>query len=57
MEFDELYGLLIDQEFFKEETLAVLTSINGARVDVLNDAIYAKFGLRDYEQLKEEYGL
>ena len=35
----------------QEETLQVVTSINGYNMETLNDVLYAKFGLRSFDQL------
>ena len=49
----ELFNTLIDEELFTEEELQLLTNINGYSIETLNDAIYARYGYRDYEQMKE----
>lgn len=49
----ELYDLLLDQELFTNEELRLLTNINGLSIETLNDAIYSRYGYRDYEQMKE----
>ena len=51
---DEIYNNLIDNDLFTEKELELLTDINGYNIDTLNDAIYARYGYRDYEQLIEE---
>ena len=50
---DEIYNNLIDDGFFTEEELELLTNINGYNIDTLNDAIYSRYGYRDYEQLTD----
>ena len=50
---DELFNTLIDEALFTEEELQLLTNINGYNMETLNDAIYARYGYRDYEQMKE----
>lgn len=50
---NELYDLLVDDGYFTEEELRLLTNINGYSIDTLNSAIYARYGYRDYEQMKE----
>lgn len=52
-ELDELFDTLIDEELFTEAELQLLTDINGYNMETLNDAIYARYGYRDYEQMKE----
>ena len=49
----ELYETLLDEELFSEEELKLLTNINGLSIETLSDAIYARYGYRDYEQMKE----
>lgn len=49
----ELYEILIDDELFTNEELRLLTNINGLSIETLNDAIYSRYGYRDYEQMKE----
>lgn len=49
----ELYETLLDEELFTDEELRLLTNINGLSIETLNDAIYARYGYRDYEQMKE----
>ncbi len=49
----ELYETLLEQELFTDEELQLLTNINGLSVETLNDAIYSRYGYRDYEQMKE----
>ena len=51
-ELDELFDTLIDEELFTEAELQLLTHINGYNMETLNDAIYARYGYRDYEQMK-----
>lgn len=51
-ELDELFDTLIDEELFTEAELQLLTYINGYNMEALNDAIYARYGYRDYEQMK-----
>ena len=49
----ELYETLLGEELFPEEELRLLININGLSIETLNDAIYARYGYRDYEQMKE----
>jgi arylsulfatase A-like enzyme len=37
-----------------EDTLQIITSINGYNEDTLNDVLYAKFGYRSIDQMEEE---
>lgn len=52
-EFNKLWEALIDAGLFTEKELQLITCINGCRVDVLNDCIYARYGYRDFEQMRE----
>lgn len=49
----ELYEILLNDGLFTNEELRLLTNINGLSIKTLNDAIYARYGYRDYEQMKE----
>ena len=53
MEMNELYTALIVGEFFTEAELQLITAINGWNIETLNAAIYARYGVRDFEQLTE----
>lgn len=56
-EIDDAWSFLVDNEFFTQAELELLTSINGYNMDTLNDALYARYGYRDIEQMEEEYGV
>lgn len=49
----ELYETLLDEELFTDEELRLLTNINGLSIETLNDAIFARYGYRDFEQMQE----
>lgn len=51
---NELWNQLLDLELFTEEELRLLTNINGYNIETLNDALYARYGYRDLEQMMEE---
>ncbi len=53
LKVNELWDELLEMELFTEEELKLLTNINGLSIETLNDAIYARYGYRDYEQMKE----
>lgn len=53
METGTLWNAMLDEGIASEETLQVVTSINGYSVDTLNDVLYAVTGYRDWEQYKE----
>src|SRR5690554_4507586 len=48
---DLIYCYYIDAELFTEEELQLLTNINGYSVETLNDALFARYGYRDLEQM------
>jgi len=54
LDVNELYGTLIDEEYFTEAELHLITDINGYNLETLNDCIYARYGYRSYEQMKGE---
>lgn len=51
---NELWDNLLEQELFTEAELQLITNINGFNTETLNDAIYARYGYRDYNQMMEE---
>lgn len=51
MEFNKLYNKLVEEDYFTEEELRLVTDINGNSVETLNDCIYARYGYRNYEDL------
>lgn len=51
---DQIYDLLIELELFTREELNLLTYINGFNMETLEDALYARYGYRDVDQLLEE---
>lgn len=53
MEFNKLYNKLVEEDYFTEEELRLVTDINGNTVEVLNDCIYARYGYRTFEDLVE----
>jgi hypothetical protein len=53
-EVDDLWSYFVDNEFFTPAELELITSINGYNIDTLNDALYARYGYRDLDQLVEE---
>lgn len=48
----QIYDFLIQNDFFTDDELNLVCCINGYSEDTLNDAIYARYGLRDFESLK-----
>lgn len=51
---NDVWDELLDMDLFTEEELKLLTNINGLSVETLNDAIFARYGYRDLEQMMEE---
>ena len=49
-----LWEFIIDNNIATESELQLVTSINGLSEETMNDVIYAKKGLRDYEQCMSE---
>ena len=50
---NEKWDVLIEMGV-NEETLDIITSINGYNLQTLEDVLYAKFGYRSFEQLERE---
>jgi hypothetical protein len=48
---NELWAELVDRDLFTDKELQLLTNINGFSVETLNDALYSRYGYRDYEQM------
>lgn len=53
MNANQLWDYLLDNGIVTEETLQVVTSINGYTVETLLDVLYTKTGYRTVEQLQE----
>lgn len=53
METHEIYDYLLDTNIAEEQTLEVVTSINGYNKQTLNDVIYTLTGYRDIKQFLE----
>lgn len=52
-EVKDLWDYLLDNGITSEETLQVVTNINGYNIDTLNDVLYATTGYRSLEQIEE----
>ena len=50
----ELWDTLVSYEYFTPDELQLLVKVNGLSLKTLNDAIFARYGYRDWEQMKEE---
>lgn len=55
MTVDELFNILIENQFFTEKELKLVTNINGYSIETLNDCIYDRYGYRSCDQLLNEY--
>lgn len=54
---DKLWDRIVNAGIASEDTLRVITAINGYSVETLNDVIYAVSGLRNWKQYKETYSV
>jgi hypothetical protein len=54
LDIDKLWNYLFDNQLASEETLKVVTSINGYNLDTLEDVLYATTGYRSLNQIEEE---
>lgn len=50
---DQAYEFMLTNEIASEETLDIITSINGYNIETLNDVLYCQSGYHDFEQLYE----
>lgn len=51
---DYVFDILIDLGMFTAEELQLLTYINGYNIETLEDALYARYGIRSVEQFLED---
>lgn len=49
-----LLDFIIDNNIATEDEVGLVTDINGLNEETMTDIIYAKTGLRSYEQCKDE---
>lgn len=54
MTFEDAYDLMLDMDIVSEETLRVVTNINGNTIETLDDIVYKETGYRTLEQYAEE---
>ena len=47
----QIYDFLIENQLFTKGEISLLCCINGYSVETLNDAIYARYGFRTFEEL------
>lgn len=50
---NDLWDVLVGDDLFTYEELKLLTNINGYSIETLNDAIFSRYGYRDYEQMMQ----
>ena len=50
-EVNELWNKILERGIVSEETLQIVTDINGYSIETLNDVIYAATGYRNLEQM------
>lgn len=53
---NELWDNILESGIVSEETLQVVSAINGYSVDTLTDVLYAVTGNRDWDQFTAEIG-
>ena len=57
MKLEKIYTWLIENNYFTEAELELVTCIIGYNIDSINKCIYARYGYNDFEQLSDEvYG-
>ena len=54
MTVDEMYDYLVDTVGVSEETVQVVTSINGYSKETMEDILYAVTGYKDFDQYESE---
>jgi hypothetical protein len=57
LSLDQLWDLFIDFNICSEESLQLVTNINGYNYEAFKDILYVTFGLRSLEQLVEEFDI
>ena len=50
---NQVWDFLVASELFTEAELELITCLNGFRLDVLNDCIFARYGYRSLQQMLE----
>ena len=50
----DLWDKLVEYNYFTPEELELITNLNGTSTKTLNDAIFARYGYRSWEQMNEE---
>lgn len=57
LSLDQLQDLFIDFNICSEESLQLVTNINGYNYEAFKDILYVTFGLRSLEQLVDEFDI
>ena len=55
MTIDEMWDFLLDRDLASEQTLQVVTAINGYSTESMQDILYAVTGYRHFEQYEKEF--
>lgn len=50
----ELWDKLVEHDYFTPEELELITNINGTSTKTLNEALFARYGYRSWEQMHKE---
>ena len=53
--FSEEWDFLETYNFFTEDELKLVTCINGSSLETLNDMCYARYGVREVEDLRKDF--
>ncbi len=51
---NEVWSYLVDNDYFTDEELQLITNINGYTIETLNDCLYSRYAYRDLGQMLEE---
>lgn len=54
MDTNEMWDYLMETVGVSEETLQVVTAINGYSTDTMEAVLYATTGYRDFDQMEDE---
>lgn len=54
MNLPKIYEALIENNYFTEAELNLVTGVAGFDEKTINDCIYVRYGYNDYEQLVKE---
>ena len=52
-EVNEYWNRIVELKIATDEELSLITSINGYKIETLDDVIYVRTGYRDLEQYEE----